>query len=258
MNKILIGTSGYSFQDWRGPFYPHGIPDGDMLSYYCGHFPCAEINSTYYRIPHTRVFQHMVGKTPPGFEFIVKVHSQVTHAKKDPARSMADLTEVLQPLMEAEKFHGFLAQFPYAFKNRYESRKYLIQLSDMTENWPIFVEFRHRSWATAPLYDFLKQHKIGYVNVDEPQLPNLMPRQCLITTDVGYVRLHGRNRQAWWDRNKGDRYNYLYSKAELQEWKNDVTAILDRVRKMYLFFNNCYHGQAAQNALDMQHLMAEA
>ena len=200
----------------------------------------------------------MVTTTPSQFEFIVKVHSQVTHARKDPVQSMADLIDVLQPLMEAGKFHGFLAQFPYAFKNRYESRKYLIELADMAGDWSIFVEFRHRSWAITPLYDFLKQHKIGYVSVDEPQLPNLMPRQCIVTTDVGYVRLHGRNKQTWWDRDKGDRYDYLYSRSELEEFKSDIAAILDRVKKMYLFFNNCYHGQAAQNALDMQHLVAEA
>lgn len=252
---ILIGTSGYSFQDWRGVFYPNDIPDGEMLSFYSQHFTCAEINSTYYRIPHSQVFYHMGNKTPPGFEFIVKVHADVTHARRDPDRSVVNLTGALQPLMDQGKFTGFLAQFPYSFKNRFESRKYLIHLSQLSGNWPLFVEFRHKSWASPPLYDFLRHHGIGYVNVDEPDLPNLLPPQQVATTDTGYVRFHGRNREAWWEKDKGDRYDYLYTAPELEKWKEDITGLLDRVKKIYLFFNNCYHGQAAQNALDMKALL---
>ena len=254
MAEIQIGTSGYSFQDWRNVFYPQDIPNGEMLSFYSQYFSCAEINSTYYRIPHPRVFQHMVHKTPPKFEFIVKVHADVTHTRKDPDRSVADLIEALQPVVEEGKFYGFLAQFPYSFKNRFESRKYLIHLSEIIGDWPIFTEFRHRSWAIPPLYDFLKQHGISYVCVDEPGLPNLIPPQCVTTTDIGYVRFHGRNKETWWNRDKGDRYDYMYSKTELEQWKQDITGILERVKKLYLFFNNCYHGQAARNAIDMKAL----
>ncbi|MEE9166465.1 MAG: DUF72 domain-containing protein [Candidatus Neomarinimicrobiota bacterium] len=255
MTEIRIGTSGYSFQDWRGVFYPHNISNGEMLTFYAQRFTCAEINSTYYRIPHARVFQHMVNKTPGEFEFIVKVHAEVTHARKNPDRSVADLTTAIRPLMEQDKFRGFLAQFPYSFKNRFESRKYLIHLSQLTGDLPLFAEFRHSSWTTPPLYDFLKQHEIGYVDVDEPELPNLVRPQQVTTTDTAYVRFHGRNELAWWDGDKGDRYDYLYTASELEQWKDDITGILDRVKKIYLFFNNCYHGQAALNALDMKALL---
>ncbi|MFQ6616723.1 MAG: DUF72 domain-containing protein [Fidelibacterota bacterium] len=258
MNKVRVGTSGYSFQDWRGPFYPAGISDGDMLSFYARHFSCVEINSTYYRIPHSRVFHHMVRKTPPGFEFTVKVHAQVTHGRNHPDRSMRELLQALKPLMDSGKFSGFLAQFPYSFKNKSESRKYLAELSSLTGDWPLYVEFRHKSWATPPLYDFLKGHTMGYVNVDEPDLPNLLPRQCLATNDVAYVRFHGRNRETWWESDAGERYDYSYSTSELEPWKRDITGILDRITKIYLFFNNCYHGQAARNALEMKSLLAEA
>jgi len=257
MAKIQIGTSGYSFQDWRGVFYPRDIPDGEMLSFYAQHFPCAEINSTYYRIPHPRVFHHLTNKTPPNFEFIVKVHADVTHNRKDYDSSMMDLSEAIQPLIDERKFTGYLAQFPYSFKNSFESRKYLIHISELTGEWPLFTEFRHSGWAIPPIYDFLKQKKISYVNVDEPELPNLLPRQKVTTTDTAYFRFHGRNKEAWWDKAKGDRYDYMYSKPEIEELKQDVLTILERVKKLYLFFNNCHHGQAAQNALDMKSLFLE-
>lgn len=254
MAEILIGTSGYSFPDWRGTFYAREIPNGEMLNFYAQHFSCAEINSTYYRIPPPKVFFHMGNKTPERFEFIVKVHADVTHGRKDPDPSMADLKKAVQPLVEKGKFCGFLAQFPYSFKNRFDSRRYLIHLSELTGDWPVFTEFRHRSWAIPALYEFLSQHKIGYVNVDEPDLPNLLPPQSVTTSDIAYVRFHGRNKAAWWDKDKGDRYDYLYSASELEEWKQNIEGILDRVKKIYLFFNNCYHGQAAQNAFDMKAL----
>lgn len=255
---ILIGTSGYSFQDWKGPFYPVDISDGEMLSFYAQRFSCVEINSTYYGIPHHRVFRHMVEKTPPQFEFTVKVNAQVTHARKQPHQSMKALNQALGPLMDSGKFSGFLAQFPYSFKNRTESRKYLADLAGLSGDWPLYVEFRHKSWATPPLYEFLRTHNMGYVNVDEPELPNLLPRQCLATTEMAYIRLHGRNRDTWWATDRGERYDYLYTASELEPWKRDVEGILERVMKIYLFFNNCYHGQAAQNALEMKSLLAEA
>ncbi|MFQ6675531.1 MAG: DUF72 domain-containing protein [Fidelibacterota bacterium] len=255
MDKIRVGTSGYSFQDWKGPFYPPGLSDGEMLPFYARHFSCVEINSTYYRIPHFRVFEHLVKKTPDDFEFMVKVHAQVTHARKDPHSSITALVQAAEPLMDSGKFTGFLAQFPYSFKNRAESRKYLADVAELAGQWPLYVEFRHKSWDTPPLYDFLKRQNVGYVNVDEPELPNLLPRQCLATTDVAYVRFHGRNRHTWWNGDRGERYDYHYSKPELEPWKRDIAGILDRVMKIYLFFNNCYHGQAAQNALEMKALL---
>ena len=120
------------------------------------------------------------------------------------------------------------------------------------------MEFRHASWTrVSAIYDFLTSLEIGYVNVDGPPLTNLLQPQNVTTTDTGYVRFHGRNTDTWWNTDKGDRYDYDYSMAQLSQWKTDVNDMLDPVEKVYLFFNNCYHGQAAQNALQMQSLFAE-
>ncbi|MDP6456786.1 MAG: DUF72 domain-containing protein [Candidatus Marinimicrobia bacterium] len=254
MADVHIGTSGYSFQDWKGRFYPSSITDGEMLLHYAKHFSCAEVNSTYYRIPHPKVFHHMVQKVPKDFEFIIKVHSDVTHKREKTGSSLASLALSIQPIVDENMFSGYLAQFPYSFKNRQPNRQYLARLSQLTDPQPLFVEFRHASWATPPLYDFLSEHRLNYVNVDEPALPNLLLPQVITTSDTGYVRFHGRNADTWWDKNKGDRYDYFYSQEELAGWQEDIQGVLNRVKNMYLFFNNCHHGHAAQNALDMKAL----
>ena len=84
--RILIGTSGYSFADWVGPFYPPGMRSSEFLSFYARHFDAVEVNSTYYRIPHPRVMEQMERKTPDGFRFVVKLNQVMTHqGSRDPA-----------------------------------------------------------------------------------------------------------------------------------------------------------------------------
>tara|TARA_B100001123_G_C15343694_1_gene1036097 strand:- start:5206 stop:5511 length:306 start_codon:yes stop_codon:yes gene_type:complete len=90
---------------------------------------------------------------------------------------------------------------------------------------------------------------IGYVNMDGPALPNLFPRQNVTTTDTAYVLFHVRNSKTWWNTEKGDRYDYRYSPKQLSQWKRDIKSMLESVKKVYLFFNNCHQGQAAQNGL---------
>jgi uncharacterized protein YecE (DUF72 family) len=115
----------------------------------------------------------------------------------------------------------------------------------------LFVEFRHRSWAREELADFLRMHEIGYVNVDEPELPNLMPVQSLVTTDAAYVRFHGRNHAQWWDGEGSARYDYTYSEEELLSWMTNISNILKKAFKTYVFFNNHPNGQAIKNARQM-------
>lgn len=255
MAEIRIGTSGYSFADWRGPFYPAELSTGNMLSFYASRFDCAEINATYYHIPARKTFSAMAARTPDGFDFLVKVHADATHDRRDPAPSMIALGEAVAPLAEASKLAGFLAQFPFSFRNEQASRRYLALLADLTPSpFPLFVEFRHSSWMEPALYPFLRNHGIGYVNVDEPPLLDLIPPQALCTTTTGYVRFHGRNTDAWWGGGT-DRYDYLYSSLELEEWAGRIRGFPEDVSKIYLFFNNCYHGQAPRNALEMRKIL---
>jgi len=253
---IRIGTSGYSFQDWVGSFYPPGTAKGDMLAHYATRFDTVEVNSTYYRIPHPTVLRKMGEKTGPGFEFIIKANQEMTHKVSREPGLYERFREVIGPLKEAGKFSGVLFQFPWAFKNTEENRSLLPFLRQAVPGDPLFVEFRHASWVRDEVFDYLRAQGLGYCSVDEPRLPGLPPPVAVATGELAYVRLHGRNAANWWGRGGGDRYDYLYSKDELAEWVGKIRELEKKVRKVYVFFNNCHAGQAAKNAHLMQQMLA--
>ncbi len=253
---ILIGTSGYSFADWVGPFYPPGTRKSDMLAYYARHFPVSEINATYYRVPPPSTTTRMAATTPEGFQFVVKAHRSMTHERDEMGEHLPAFTEVLQPLSDSGKFAGVLLQFPWGFKHGEPSLAHLSRLRDSLPEMPLFAEFRHASWDRDDVYSFLKDRGIGYCAVDEPDLPGLMPPVVRVTADEGYVRFHGRNRENWWGRG-GDRYDYLYSEAELKEWVEKIRALAARVRKTFVFFNNCHAGHAVKGARMMAQLLGQ-
>ena len=246
--KVMIGTSGYSYEDWREVFYPPRLPKGKMLDFYAQHFNCVEVNSSYYKIPHSSIFHHMSEKTTAGFEFIVKVHQSTTHERTRDKSSLRQMIEAVQPLIEADKFSGFLAQFPYSFKNTPENRDYLCWIKEQTPDFPLFVEFRNWSWAYAGLEQFLEESQLNYVNVDEPRLKGLIQPQEIVSGKLAYIRFHGRNSQDWWQGTNQTRYNYLYNQQELDEWMIGLARILKKAYKTYIFFNNHPQGKAIQNA----------
>lgn len=254
-HPILIGTSGYSFDDWEGPFYPSGTPKGKRLDYYVGHFPCVEINSTYYRIPHPAVMARLEEKAPPGFEFTVKANEAMTHrGSRDPDHYRSFL-ECLEPLRRAGKFHGVVLQFPWGFRNEQPGRAHLSFLRQALPGMDLWVEFRHAGWDRPEVYRFLRDLQLGFIAVDEPRLPGLFPRTAEVTSDVAYVRFHGRNARNWWGRNGGDRYDWDYSRGELKEWVDRIREMAARARKTYVFFNNCYMGRAVRSARMMDGLL---
>ena len=125
MGALRIGTSGYSFADWVGPFYPPGTPKSGMLAVYVRQFPVVEVNSTYYRIPPARTFAQMEAKTPPDFEFIVKTFQDMTHKGSRDPEIYYEFHAALEPLRQAGKLKGLLAQFPWAFRHTKENLEHL-------------------------------------------------------------------------------------------------------------------------------------
>ncbi len=255
--RVIVGTSGYSFPDWVGPFYPPGTPSGEFLRHYARHFSAVEVNFTYYRIPHPRVLAQMEAKTPPHFRFIVKLNQAMTHEGSGDPALYREFLDCCAPLAQAGKLDGFLAQFPWAFKHGAAARSQLARMREQLGTAPLWVEFRHDSWLQPDLADFLRGHGIGYCDVDEPRLHGLIPPTGMVTIDDAYVRLHGRNATNWWGRGGGDRYDYDYSEDELREWLGRLKELADKARKTYLFFNNCHAGQAARNAKLMQELLRQ-
>jgi len=246
--KIRVGTSGYSFADWIGPFYPEGTPRAKMLEEYVRHFDIVEINSSYYRIPTPEMFARMEAKTPAGFEFIVKLFRGMTHEIEDDSKMYREFVDSVVPLKDAGKFGGFLAQFPWKFKNGKDGKAHLVELRRRLGDDPLFVEFRNDSWMKKGTFQLLRDLGVGYCSVDEPQLKGLLPPTVVATTEEGYVRLHGRNTRTWWGKGGGDRYDYDYSSDELSEWAEKMLDLEGKVKKVYAFFNNCHAGHAARNA----------
>ena len=248
--EVRVGTSGYSFADWVGPFYPAGIAKGKMLDHYVQFFNTVEINSTYYRIPHAAVFHQIEMKTPPGFEFMVKAHRSFTHDRQGQVEAARQLIEAVEPLTRSGKLKGILAQFPWSFNCSPSALVYVTSGADLFGDVPLYVEFRHNSWVRDDVLGTLAEKEIGYACVDEPQLPGMLAPGTQTTTEVGYVRFHGRNGETWWA-GGGERYNYTYPDKQLNEWVRRVEEIKKKTRKVFLFFNNCHLGQAVKNAQRM-------
>lgn len=253
---ILIGTSGFSYDDWKGHFYPANLKKGDMLSFYARVFPVVEINSTYYRIPTPEVMTQMARKVPAGFEFVLKAHQDMTHSGDFHPEAFAEFREAMAALRDEGMLGCVLAQFPWSFRRTPEHVRYLEVLRDELPEVPVVVEFRNADWVQEPTFDRLRSLRLGYCCVDEPRLKGLVPRVCTATSPVGYVRFHGRNYKKWWNHQYAyERYDYTYPEAELQEWVPKVQELAGQTEKTYVFFNNHYVGQAAQNARQMAELL---
>ncbi len=244
---ISIGTSGFSYRDWKGVFYPESMKPGDYLSYYAEKFSVVEINTTYYGIQKPAVFARMVERTPANFEFFVKANSATTH-EMDDAAVRREFLDSLAPLREAGRLSGILFQFPWKFRNGEQNQRYLTELRAGYGEIPLFIEFRHASWNHGEVFDFLDRQGLHFVSVDEPQIGGMMPPAARVTGNIGYVRFHGRNEKTWWDA-EGDRYNYFYREDELEQWIDRVQEMEKTVWKLYAFFNNCHQGFAVRNAV---------
>lgn len=249
MGDIRVGTSGFSYDDWRGFFYPERIQKGEMLRYYAERFSTVEVNASFYAIPSPSMFARMSDKTPDAFEFVVKANKGLTHSADVPPDTFKQFVSAVQPLVESGKLGCVLAQYPWSFKKEHGNVDRLRQLREEFGELPVVVEFRNVGWIGEDTFELLKGYQLGFCCVDEPELRGLVPRVAMATCPVGYVRFHGRNAEKWWEHEEAwQRYDYLYSADELKEWVPKVQGLASTTEKTYLFFNNHYQGKAAQNA----------
>lgn len=255
---MRIGTSGYSFEDWRGRFYPLRIAKGSMLDFYAREFDTVEINSTYYRTMHPRVSAAMAGKVPDGFAFFVKLHAGMTHERSAGDDEWRSFGEMLEPFRERGMLAGLLAQFPWSFKPAPGAMAYLGEVAERARELetPVAVEFRNAHWYEGGAMSEALGLGLAPVSVDLPDLPGLPPREAVAGGPFGYVRLHGRNADHWWGGGPL-RYDYGYSREELAGWLTGVKKLLESSGKAFMFFNNCHGGQAVDSARIMKSLLEE-
>ncbi|MFB3886703.1 MAG: DUF72 domain-containing protein [Thermodesulfobacteriota bacterium] len=263
---IKIGTSGFSFPDWKGTVYPVGIRDKDMLPFYEKElgFNTLEVNFTYYSLPSQKSFMAMSQKTSKEFEFVVKSFKGMTHEIRDrDTGAIVNNQEIfkkfkysLDPLVTEGKLSCVLGQFPYGFFPNRVNLGYLERFKNEMEDIPLVFEFRNQMWLKEETFQFLEKNRIGFCIVDEPNIPKLMPYLPRTTSEIGYFRFHGRNPN-WFNVPLKVRYDYLYGEAELKEFIPDVRQISRKTAKTLIFFNNCYSGSAAKNAAQMAKLLIE-
>lgn len=253
---IYFGTSGFSYKDWVGPYYPEGTPRQEWLEYYARDFNVTELNFSYYRIPSASTLERLVAKTPKGFVFTLKAHQDMTHNRKRDERVFTEFVDSLEPLIESGKFGCILAQFPWSFRPDEEGLRYLRFLRQQLPDLPVVIEFRRREWIRDETFDFLRDNNLGYCCVDQPRFKSLIPPIAVATSPIAYVRLHGRNAKKWWQHDEAwERYDYTYSDEELEEWVPKVRKLDEQADKTFVFANNHWQGQAVQTARQLQMLL---
>lgn len=252
---IYVGTSGFQYDDWVGPYYPEGLPKENWLSFFAEEFHTLEINFTYYRMPTARGLAGMARKVPAGFLFAVKATQEMTHARERDAAIFENFKAALAPLREENKFGAILAQFPNSFRANDESRAYLRWMREQLPELPVVIEFRNKEWLTDETYELLKQNGLGFCSVDEPYFP----RVAEVTGPVAYVRFHGRNYKKWWKHEHAwERYDYTYPVEELQEWAPKIEQMNAMAETTFVFSNNHYRAQGVDTARQMKLLLPNA
>jgi uncharacterized protein YecE (DUF72 family) len=250
---IRLGTSGFSYDDWIGPFYPADLPKGEWLSYYAAEFDTVELNVSYYRIPTRKMVSGWVEKTPDTFLFSVKAHRSITHDRTD--QGFEEMLEALEPMAAAGKLGCILAQFPYSFQPTPQNYAYLDLLRREFPLMPVVVEFRHAAWVQPKTFDFLAERDLGYCCVDEPRLRGLMPPAVVVSGPLAYVRFHGRNAEKWWDHEEAwERYDYEYSLPELQEWLPNFQKLRPAPLTL-VYANNHYKGKSVQTQRALKEIL---
>ncbi len=256
---IFIGTSGFYYKDWIGTFYPKDIKQKDLLYFYSKTFNALEVNSSFYRILTKSTTERFVRIVPRDFKFTFKIPKTITHEFKFNNKDIFDFQKSLEPVIEENKLGGILAQFPYSFHNNPKNIKILMKIIEIFNNIKIIVEFRNKGWLDEEILNILRDTNTGFCNVDEPEIPNLMPKTSITTTDIGYIRFHGRRKEKWFKHESAvERYDYEYKEHELREWIPKIKEINEKVNELYIFANNHFMGKAAITAKTLMKLIKES
>ncbi|MGH7772637.1 MAG: DUF72 domain-containing protein [Candidatus Binatia bacterium] len=280
--RLRIGTSGYSYpgvqpKGWYGVFYPENKGKRfDELEHYSSFFNSVEINTSFYRPPALSMAEAWVKKTPPGFEFAVKVWQKFTHpmmlgeGARETKRNWEAPTESdvevfrkgIRPLAESGKLGILLFQYPPGFHYTEENLERLHWTLRAFNEYPKVVELRHRSWSERDKETkaLLVQLGAAWAVIDEPKFFSSVRQEFELVGEIFYLRLHGRNREKWWSHGEmWERYDYFYGPEEIRFFGDMIRKLVQKSpqAKIFVFFNNHARGQAVANGLMLKHEMGE-
>ena len=253
-----IGPAGWSYPDWAGYVYPvHRAKGFHEASYLADFFDTIEINTSFYqplRPDHAALWVERVVANP-AFLFTAKIWQKFTHdtsATKEDERAVRAGFDVL---LRAKKLGAVLLQFPFSFHCTQEAVAYLTAVLKRFTEYPLVVELRHASWQTKETLAFLYEHKVGFCNIDQPIIGRSLEPSAVTTSSIGYVRLHGRHYDTWFNDDPAtpthERYNYLYSTGELEPWAERIRSVQGHASNTFVITNNHYQGKAVVNALQL-------
>jgi uncharacterized protein YecE (DUF72 family) len=257
-----IGPAGWAYKDWWGIVYPAKKPRGfSELAYLSEYFDTVEINVTFYQPipPKTATAWLQQVEKHRHFRFTAKLWRGFTHERTATAADEQEFKDGFAPILEQGKLGALLLQFPWSFRNTTENRDYLTRLCDRFAEFPLVLEVRHGSWADPGVLDLLEQLKVGLCNIDQPLFRRSITPSAIATSSLGYVRLHGRNYDSWWRESKynGERYDYLYSVAELNPWVDRIKMVEQSAKDTYVVTNNHYIGKGVVNALEISSILKD-
>jgi len=262
MARYFIGTAGWSYKDWEGIVYPEKKPQSfHALIFLAQYINIIEINSTFYRPPVIRISLSWIKKVEnyPDFLFSIKLHQVFTHQRKGFTQKDVDNFKLgIEPLRAKNRLASILIQFPWSFINTVAHNEYLISLFKFFSDYPLALEVRHSSWDNPGFYKLLSEYNVCFCNIDQPIFRNsIKPSSVATNPQFSYVRLHGRNYKNWFknDAGRDERYNYLYTKEELEDWIKRIKDLGRQSSKVFVITNNHYRGQALANALQIKNMI---
>ena len=269
---IYVGTAGWSYKDWEGIVYPAQIKKSlHPVEYLARYIDVLEINTSFYghiKPEWGKLWSRLARSVNPNFQFTAKLNRAFTHSplavlegtSADTIRASEEDERLAKEGLESVAAEGtlgaVLAQFPISFKNTNPNRDHLDSVIEKFKQFPLVVEVRHNSWSNEGTLRYFVEKGVAFCNIDQPKLGKAITPSEHVTASIGYVRLHGRNYEQWFDSDsRNDRYNYLYTDPELKHWKARIDTIAGKAQKTFVIANNHFEGKAAVNALQLKHML---
>lgn len=240
---IRVGTSGWTYGDWRGRFYPQKLAQREWLAYYAQHFDTVELNATTYRLPKESNIEAWCAGVPSNFIYTIKLSRLITHRKSLPPR----VDEFIENYMhrarcfESGKVAQILVQFPPSLTRDDEHLSAFLRKLPRDHRYA--VEFRHKSWHVEPTYQLLRELDMALCIHD---YPTCKPPDIVTTPAFSYVRLHGYSAP----------YVGSYPRRSLQRWAQRIRSLAQQVDDVYVYFNNDVAAAAPHDAAALKTLLA--
>ncbi|MCA1927086.1 MAG: DUF72 domain-containing protein [Calditerrivibrio sp.] len=248
--NIYLGTSGYKFDDWMGKFYPNSMKKQDLLNFYCNHFNFLELTYTYYKVPSYGEIKNIFDRTEGRCRISIKLPHIFLKGKYN-IEDIKNFLIAVSPIIESDRFYGFLADFSYRFNGCKNNMEYLIKLKDTFKNYDLFIELINRTWYKERFLKEINDAQIGMVTLDLPDIQGLAPFYPIVYGGKSYFRLYGRS--PLWLTPESKELNYNYEDKILVKIADTISELND-AEEVAVSFCNVVDAIAPKNALRFKNI----